>query len=104
LCILFVFPVIVAIGAGSAESDGWPQRLSRFLGDLSYPLYITHYPLIYIQTQWVMKSHPPLGQSIAVGVGLFVTAVTFAYLCLKFYDEPVRKWLSARYLGLRKPV
>jgi peptidoglycan/LPS O-acetylase OafA/YrhL len=104
LCILIVFPVIVAIGAGSAESDGWLQRLSKFLGDLSYPLYITHYPLIYIQTAWVLQKHPPLWQSIVVGVLLFVTAVTVAYACLKLYDEPVRRWLSAKFLGLRQPV
>jgi peptidoglycan/LPS O-acetylase OafA/YrhL len=104
LCILVVFPIIVAIGAGSSESDGWLQRLSKFLGDLSYPLYITHYPLIYIQTAWVMQKHPPVWQSIVVGVLLFVTAITIAYACLKLYDEPVRRWLSAKYLHLRKPV
>jgi peptidoglycan/LPS O-acetylase OafA/YrhL len=104
LCILFVFPLIVAIGAGSSEGDGWMQRLSKFLGDLSYPLYITHYPLIYIQTEWVSTKHPPLWQSITVGVLLFVTAITIAYACLRLYDEPVRRWLSAKYLHLRKPV
>jgi peptidoglycan/LPS O-acetylase OafA/YrhL len=104
LCILVIFPIIVAIGAGSSEGNGWMQRLSKFLGDLSYPLYITHYPLIYIQTAWVSERHPPLWQSIVVGVLLFVTAITIAYACLKLYDEPVRKWLSAKYLHVQKPV
>jgi peptidoglycan/LPS O-acetylase OafA/YrhL len=104
LCILLVFPLIVAAGAGSDESGGWPQRLSRFLGDLSFPLYITHYPLIYIQTQWVIQKHPTNTQSVLGGVALFVAAVSIAYACLKLYDEPVRRWLSAKFLGLRQPV
>jgi peptidoglycan/LPS O-acetylase OafA/YrhL len=103
-CILLVFPLIVAAGAGSEESGGWVQRLSSLLGELSFPLYITHYPLIYIQTQWVLQKHPSLAQSILGGAALFVAAVSIAYACLKLYDEPVRRWLSAKWLGLRQPV
>jgi peptidoglycan/LPS O-acetylase OafA/YrhL len=34
-------------------------RIARFFGDLSYPLYITHYPLIYIYTGWVVDKKIP---------------------------------------------
>lgn len=104
LCILLVFPVIVAAGAGSAESEGWMQRVCRFLGALSYPLYITHYPLIYLYTSYTVTHKTPPAQGAAWGALLFVTAMTIAYLCLKLYDEPVRRWLSRRYLNLRQPV
>ncbi|QMV17887.1 acyltransferase family protein [Granulicella sp. 5B5] len=97
LCILIVFPLIVAAGAGSAESGGWLQRLSKFLGDLSYPLYITHYPLIYMQTAWVIQKHPTFEQSVVVDVLLIVVAISIAYASLKLYDEPVRRWLSAKF-------
>ena len=33
----------------------------------------------------------------------FVGAFVLAYACLKLYDEPVRKWLTNRFLkGVRK--
>jgi peptidoglycan/LPS O-acetylase OafA/YrhL len=104
VCILLVFPVIVAAGAGSAESEGGMQRLCRFLGELSYPLYITHYPLIYLYTAYVIQHKTPPSRGAVWGALLFVTAVGLAYACLKLYDEPVRRWLSARWLKLREPV
>jgi len=32
-------------------------------------------------------------------VGVFVLSVILACLCLKLYDEPVRKWLSKKFLA-----
>jgi peptidoglycan/LPS O-acetylase OafA/YrhL len=69
------------------------------LGDISYPLYITHYPLIYIYTGWVVRDKVPAGRGAVAGVLLFITSITIAYTCLKLYDEPVRGWLSRRFLG-----
>lgn len=102
-CVIVLFPLIVAIGAGEksvAEEDWGPGvRIARFFGDLSYPLYITHYPLIYIYTGWVVDKKPPVAEGALVGVGLFIAAVTVAWACLKLYDKPVRRWLAARFLS-----
>lgn len=99
LMILFVFPLIVAIGAGSRVSDPRSVRVCNFLGEISYPLYITHYPLIYMQWAWVL-SHPdaPLGTHIFVSVSVFIAAVGVAWACLKLYDLPVREWLKRHWL------
>jgi len=98
-CIIVVFPIIVAIGAGERISGGLQTRLSKLLGDISYPLYITHYPLIYVYTAWVVRDKVPVRQGALVGILLFLTSVTIAYACLKLYDEPVRAWLSRRFLA-----
>ena len=98
LCILVLFPIIVAIGAGEKRADGPSIRIARFFGDLSFPLYITHYPLIYIYTAWVVQNKIPPKQGAIWGVLLLIAAVTIAYTSLKLYDEPVRKWLSRRFL------
>ena len=46
-CILLLIPAIVAIGAGSTVSGKRMMRLCKFLGEISYPLYITHLPAAY---------------------------------------------------------
>jgi hypothetical protein len=33
------------------------------------------------------------------GVLLWFAAVSIGYACLKLYDEPVRAWLTRRFLG-----
>lgn len=98
LCVILLFPLIVAIGAGEKQVSGMSVKVARFFGDLSFPLYITHYPLIYVYTAWVNEHHPTAVQATIGGVVVFVAAVSLASASLKFYDEPVRRWLSARVL------
>ena len=98
LCIIFLFPIIVAIGAGEKRADGLSIRIARFFGDLSFPLYITHYPLIYIYTAWVVQNRIPPAKGAIWGALLLIGAISIAYACLKLYDEPVRRWLSRRFL------
>jgi peptidoglycan/LPS O-acetylase OafA/YrhL len=37
-----------------------------------------------------------------VALLVFVSAIVLAYLCLKLYDEPVRRWLTKKTIG--KPL
>ena len=105
LVIVLVYPVIVAMGAGEQISGRMATRLCRFSGAISYPLYITHYSLIYIYTAWVYDGKLTPAQGLAWGAALFFTAIAIAYACLKLYDEPVRRWLNSRFLvtGTTKP-
>lgn len=95
--ILVCFPLIVSIGAGSKITGAKGQAVCKLLGDISYPLYVTHYPLIYFQMSFT-ASHPDLPASIhvAVSVSLFILAVLMAYASLKLYDLPIREWLRHR--------
>jgi peptidoglycan/LPS O-acetylase OafA/YrhL len=102
LCVVVVFPLIVAIGAGGSLVTATTTRVARWLGDISYPLYITHYGLIYIYTEWVSRKEASASVTKGVGALVFVGAVALAYACLKFYDEPIRKWLQARAFGTRQ--
>lgn len=97
-CVILLFPLIVAIGAGEKDVDGPSVRIAKFFGDLSYPLYITHYPLIYIYTGWVVDKKVAPAQGALVGAGVFVATIAIAWACLKLYDEPVRRWLAAKVL------
>lgn len=105
VCILLLFPFVVLIGAGSRISDTRSVRICHALGELSYPLYITHYPLIYMQTNWAL-SHPeaPLYAHIVTAVGVFVFSIGMAYACLRLYDLPIRDWLQRHWLVKQNPT
>jgi peptidoglycan/LPS O-acetylase OafA/YrhL len=96
LCIVLVFPLVVWLGAsGDLRSGAW-ARICAFLGSLSYPIYITHYPFIYAYTAWVNDHKVPLRDGLPVMAAAFAGAVLLAWLCLRFYDIPVRAWLTRR--------
>lgn len=95
VCILVCFPLIVSIGAGSSVIGGKSVAINQFLSDISYPIYITHYPLIYMHIAWV-RNHPEatLGQNILISVSVFVASIFLAYGAYRLYDVPVREWLK----------
>lgn len=100
--ILILFPAVVIAGAGSPLEGKKTIAVCRFLGAISYPLYITHYPMIYVQMNWVAR-HPDAstGTHIWVAVSIFIASIAVAYASLKVYDLPIRKWLSDHLL--RRP-
>lgn len=99
VCIVFLFPLILAIGAGSRLTGKRSIAFCKFLGDISYPLYITHYPLAYMQTSWKLNHlDAPVSTHIMVGIGTLAIAVFIAWASFKLYDEPVREWLKNHWL------
>ena len=55
-CIIFVFPVLVWLGASGSTTDKTSTRICKFLGDISFPLYIIHYPFMYLFYAWLIKN------------------------------------------------
>ena len=97
--ILLGFPLVLSIGAGSSLKGKKSSRICKFLGDISYPLYITHYPLIYLHTSWAQRyPDAPFGTHVMVAVSTLVIALFIAWAALKLYDEPVREWLKNHWL------
>ena len=98
-CILVLMPLVVMMGAGSHIKGEKSAKVCNFLGEISYPLYITHYPLMYMQMNWAW-SHPdaPAYAHVMVCIGCFLLSIGIAYACLKLYDIPVRKWLTEKWL------
>ena len=101
-CIIFIFPIIVSMGAGGKVTGKYSSRICKFLGDISYPIYITHYPLIYIYTAWVCNNNATITEGIPYMILVLVGAIALAYASLKLYDEPVRRRLTERFLKRTK--
>lgn len=96
VCTLFVFPLIVYMGASGRTTDELSGRTCEFLGAISYPVYIIHYPFIYLFYAWVWSKELTFGEVWPVAVGIVVMVVVLAWLLLKCYDEPVRRWLTRK--------
>ncbi|MDR1914740.1 MAG: acyltransferase [Clostridiales bacterium] len=93
-CIIVVFPLIVFFGASGQIKGKNASRICKFLGDISFPLYITHYPIMYLYIAWISDTHYTFAESFWVASLVMVSSIALAYACLKLYDEPVRRWLS----------
>ena len=103
-CIICIFPVIVSMGAGGRITGRRSAAVCKFLGDISYPVYITHYPRVYIYTAWAFNHQATLAEGLPYMLLTFVGAFALAYACLKFYDLPVRRWLTERFLKKRQTL
>jgi peptidoglycan/LPS O-acetylase OafA/YrhL len=89
LCVLLVFPAIIMAGAHSNAGVGL-MGLCKASGRLSYPLYMTHYPFMYIYANWVETTHPAQAAQREVALLLAPFVLFFAWLAVKFFDEPIR--------------
>lgn len=97
--IILVFPLVIYLGAIGTVKGAIANRICVFMGDISYPLYITHFPLMCLFYAWVVNNSIPLSTGIWAILLLTLVSIGLAYLWLKLYDEPVRKWLTRRFLN-----
>lgn len=103
ICIALVFPALVWIAASGKTTDKQSTRICRFLGDISFPLYAIHYPLMYLFYAWLIKNKLyTFTECWQMAALVYTGSILLAYLCLKCYDEPVRKWLSRKFLSKNK--
>lgn len=100
LVIILIFPLVIYIGASGSITNKFTAKLNRFLGNISYPLYITHYPLIYMQMAYIANHKNNLEESqftaILVSIGVLVGGILIAWLSFIAYDVPIRRWLTKK--------
>jgi peptidoglycan/LPS O-acetylase OafA/YrhL len=96
-CVILVFPLVLAAGAGVTRTEGAIGALCRFMGELSYPVYIIHYAFVYVFAHWNWSTHPTPIRLGLVAAGLQAGIVVLAYALLRWFDRPVRAWLTRRY-------
>ncbi len=98
LVVIIYFPLLVSLGAGAVLTPSL-KKLCNFSGNISYPLYMTHYAFIWVFGNYFTNQKPAMSvlpYIIAPGV---ILLVLFAYLVMKFVDEPLRKWMSKKWIS-----
>lgn len=98
VCTLLIFPLLVYIGACGTTTDAFSTRTCNFLGEISYPVYIIHYPVMYMFYAWVWAHGYTFGEVWPVCALLFPGIILLAWAALRLYDTPVRRYLSRRLL------
>lgn len=93
LVVILLFPLVVYVAASSQIKGEKMQIICSLLGNISYPLYITHFPILYVYYGWVSNKKVSLEQAWPVGLLLLVFCIGLAFVILKYYDQPVRRWL-----------
>ncbi len=99
LVVLFFFPLLVALGAGSSLSPRL-EKICVFSGKISYPLYMTHYAVMWMFGNYYTSNKPGATELfLIVSIGT-ILLVGVAYFVMVVYDIPVRRYLSRKR---RKP-
>lgn len=100
--LMIMFPLIIWIGASGKIENEKVNFVCKFLGDISYPIYITHYPIVYVYMAWITNGKYALENIWPISLLTVITSILVAYLSMKFYDIPIRKWLSKKLINPSK--
>lgn len=97
LVVLLFFPLLIALGAGATVSPAL-LKICRFSGNISYPLYMTHYAAIWIFGNYFINEKPSMNELILIIVSGTILMIIVAYLVMLLYDIPVRKYLARKLM------
>jgi len=93
--VVIYFPILVALGAGAQLNDR-AKGICKFSGNISYPLYMTHYGFIWIFGNYYNQHKPGTTELFWIVGGSVLALIGLAYLTMVLYDIPVRKYLAAK--------
>jgi peptidoglycan/LPS O-acetylase OafA/YrhL len=100
LIVLFYFPFVIALGAGANLTNRF-NKVCGFLGDLSYPLYMIHYPFLWLFYSYMEVKKPTMNQlEIFIPIGVLLL-IALAYAVLVFVDTPIRNYLKRSIIKKR---
>jgi len=91
--VLLYFPLLIALGAGATTSAGL-KKLCVFSGNISYPLYMTHYAVLWMFGNYLTNQKPGTTQLTWIIISGVILLVAAAYLVMVLFDIPVRKYLT----------
>ncbi|UEG55174.1 acyltransferase [Mucilaginibacter daejeonensis] len=100
LIVLFYFPLIIMIGAGAVITNR-TKACCTFLGDISYPFYMTHYAVMWMFGNYYLAHHPSMSILAMIIPVTTTLLIGIAYLVMIKYDRPFRNYLNRKFMGRR---
>lgn len=99
VCVVVLFPAIVWIAASEPMVEMHAWHPCRVLGDISYPLYASHYPFMYLFYAHIgfhgdLVSIARLSETWPAATAILIGCPLLALALYHFYDMPVRKRLN----------
>jgi peptidoglycan/LPS O-acetylase OafA/YrhL len=70
--------------------------LCKFAGRISYPIYMTHFPFLYVWMNFVANDYPTQEMLVVIGLALVPFLIAVAWASYTFWDEPIRARFSYR--------
>ena len=95
IIVVFYFPLLVSLGAGASLASKH-YRINKFSGDISYPLYMVHYPFMWIFANYVIFEEPRMTELSWVIPISTLLLIGLAYLVSEFLDFPIRRYLTTK--------
>jgi peptidoglycan/LPS O-acetylase OafA/YrhL len=96
--VLLYFPLLIALGAGASLTSAF-KKICIFSGKISYPLYMTHYAVLWMFGNYYTSHKPDTLHLTLIIIAGLVLLVGAAYLVMVIYDIPVRRYLNAKRKG-----
>jgi peptidoglycan/LPS O-acetylase OafA/YrhL len=93
IIVLLYFPLMIALGAGTTPAS-WTRKLCIFSGKISYPLYMTHYWVIWIFGNYYTTDHPSQPRLIFIVLAALAFQLLLAYAVMVLFDIPIRRKLG----------
>ena len=93
LLVILYFPLLVALGAGASLASSH-HKINTLSGAISYPLYMTHYPFMWIFANYVTVEKPSIAELMWVIPISVASLIVLSYLVFKFLDFPIRNYLT----------
>lgn len=95
LVVLLYFPLLISFGAGAQVTDGL-KKLCKFSGNISYPLYMTHYAVIFMFLHYYTAAQPTTTQLVLIIITGMLLLTGVAYIAMVSFDIPVRRYLNEK--------
>lgn len=91
--VILLFPVLILAGAHS-NIGKIEMAACKLAGRISYPLYILHFPFLFLYMNFVTFTKPPVQVAYMAGVLSFVVVIVVSWLAVTVFDEPLRRLLG----------
>ncbi|GAB3327135.1 acyltransferase [Larkinella ripae] len=91
--VIFYFPFLIVLGAGARPEAAF-KKLCRFSGEISYPLYMIHYPFLWLVLSYIQVKKPTVHQLTGMTIAGTILLIMLAYLVMRFLDVPIRRYLK----------